>query len=102
VQVSGAGEVLSAVIGEFGRGIVGAVPQLATVALFILIADTVAGVYRLRDPDFNAGDIVETATVTGIIEGVDLRKARIREETGNLVVVSNRDVEKRWTRTGEP
>lgn len=180
LQVSGAGEVLSAVIGEFVRGIVGTVPQLAAAALFVLIAyvgirivqrvvrgvldrampddedmivdlavvlvggllwfgavlvvlkilgmgevaaslgtatgfvalgvafalkemiaDTVAGVYLLRDPDFNPGDVVETASVTGTIESIDLRKTRIREDAGNLVVVSNRDVEKRWTRTGD-
>lgn len=66
-------------------------------ALKEMIADTVAGVYLLRDPDFNIGDAVETAAVTGTIVRIGLRKTRIREETDNLVVVSNRDVEKRWT-----
>ena len=67
-------------------------------ALKEMIADTVAGVYLLRDPDFNIGDTVETASVTGTIRRIDLRKTRIRLENGDLVVVSNRDVEKRWTR----
>ena len=67
-------------------------------ALKEMIADTVAGVYLLKDPDFNVGDEVETASVTGRIERIDLRKTRIRETEGHLVVVANRDVEKRWTR----
>jgi small-conductance mechanosensitive channel len=66
-------------------------------ALKEMIADTVAGVYLLRDPDFNEGDLVTTASVTGTIVTIDLRKTRIRSEEGDLVVVANRDVEKRWT-----
>jgi len=66
-----------------------------------MIADTVAGVYLLRDPDFNIGDQVETASVSGSIERIDLRKTRIRTESGDRVVVSNRDVEKRWTQHQE-
>jgi small-conductance mechanosensitive channel len=66
-------------------------------ALKEMIADTVAGVYLLRDPDFNEGDYITTASVTGTITGIDLRKTRIRAEDGDLIVVANRDVEKKWT-----
>lgn len=66
-------------------------------ALKEMIADTVAGVYLLRDPDFNAGDRVDTASIEGTIERIGLRKTRLTNESGELVVVSNRDVEKRWT-----
>ncbi|WP_240148859.1 mechanosensitive ion channel family protein [Halorubellus sp. JP-L1] len=65
-------------------------------ALKEMIADTVAGVYLLRDPDFNEGDVVESASVTGEIVDIDLRKTRLREEDGDLVVLANRDVEKKW------
>jgi small-conductance mechanosensitive channel len=65
-------------------------------ALKEMIADTVAGVYLLRDPDFNEGDRVETASVTGTVERIDLRKTRIRADDGDLVVLANRDVEKKW------
>lgn len=65
-------------------------------ALKEMIADTVAGVYLLRDPDFNEGDFVTTASVTGTVTGIDLRKTRIRSEEGDLIVVANRDVEKKW------
>jgi len=61
-----------------------------------MIADTVAGVYLLQDADFNEGDRVTTASVTGTVVGIDLRKTRIREESGDLIVVANQDVEKKW------
>jgi len=67
-------------------------------ALKEMIADTVAGVYLLRDPDFSPGDLVNTASVTGTVVGIDLRKTRIRTDDGDLVVLANRDVEKKWTR----
>jgi small-conductance mechanosensitive channel len=70
-------------------------------ALKEMIADTVAGVYLLRDPDFNEGDRVTTASVTGDIVGIGLRKTRIRADDGDLVVLANRDVEKKWVREGE-
>ncbi|MFA9515821.1 mechanosensitive ion channel family protein [Halopenitus sp. H-Gu1] len=66
-------------------------------ALKEMIADTVAGVYLLKDPDFTPGDHVETASVTGTVTKIDLRKTRIRADDGELVVLANRDVEKKWT-----
>ncbi|MFC7075024.1 mechanosensitive ion channel family protein [Haloarcula halophila] len=65
-------------------------------ALQDMIADTVAGVYLLRDPDFNEGYRVDTASVTGTITAIGLRKTRLRVEDGSLVVLANREVEKRW------
>lgn len=65
-------------------------------ALKEMIADTVAGVYLLQDPDFNVGDFVTTASVTGTVTGIDLRKTRIRSDDGDLIVLANRDVEKKW------
>jgi small-conductance mechanosensitive channel len=65
-------------------------------ALQEMIADTVAGVFLLRDPDFNEGDFITTASVTGTIVGIDPRKTRIQAEDGDLIVVANRDVEKKW------
>ena len=64
-------------------------------ALKEMIADTVAGVYLLDDAD-SEGDRVTTASVTGTVVGIDLRKTRIRDDNGDLVVVANRDVEKKW------
>jgi small-conductance mechanosensitive channel len=70
-------------------------------ALKEMIADTVAGVYLLQDPDFEVGDRVTTASVTGAVEGIDLRKTRIRLDDGDLVVLANREVEKKWTNEAE-
>jgi len=67
-------------------------------ALKEMIADTVAGVYLLQDPDFEEGDRVTTASVTGTVDGIDLRKTRIRADDGDLVVLANREVEKKWTK----
>jgi small-conductance mechanosensitive channel len=66
-------------------------------ALKEMIADTVAGIYLLRDPDFEIGDTVNTASVSGTVSQIDLRKTRIRADDGTLVVLANRDVEKKWT-----
>ena len=67
-------------------------------ALSSMIADTVAGVYLLRDPDFNPGDTVTTDAVTGTVTDIDLRKSRIELENGDVVVLANREVEKKWTK----
>ncbi|MGQ4556479.1 mechanosensitive ion channel domain-containing protein [Halobellus sp. GM3] len=67
-------------------------------ALSNMIADTVAGVYLLRDPDFNPGDEVKSDPVTGVVTAIELRKTRFRDGEGRTVVVANRDVEKKWTR----
>ena len=69
-------------------------------ALKEMIADTVAGVYLIQDGDFDEGDLVTTAS-TGRIVDVDLRKTRIRTAEDDLVVVANREVEKRWVRESE-
>ena len=65
-------------------------------ALSNMIADTVAGAYLLRDPDFNAGDTVTTDSVTGTVTSIGLRKSRLEVE-GDTVVLANRDVESKWT-----
>lgn len=67
-------------------------------ALSEMIEDTVAGVYLLRDPDFNVGDTIEADDVTGEITAIELRKTRFRTEDGDLTVMANRNVERRWTR----
>jgi len=70
-------------------------------ALSEMIEDTVAGVYLLRDPDFELGDHVETEKADGVVRAIALRKCRLEQDDGDVVVVANRDVESRWTRRGE-
>lgn len=66
-------------------------------ALSGMIADAVAGMYLLRDPDFNAGDVVTVGDVTGTIRSIELRKTRFEVE-GDTVVRGNAEIEKRWTK----
>jgi small-conductance mechanosensitive channel len=66
-------------------------------ALSDMIADTVAGVYLLRDPDFNPGDRVTAADVTGEVRSIGLRKSRLETDEGDTVVIANQDVDARWT-----
>ncbi|MFQ3308596.1 MAG: small-conductance mechanosensitive channel [Candidatus Nanohaloarchaea archaeon] len=66
-------------------------------ALKDVLSDTVAGVYLAKDPDFNNGDFVEVDGLKGEITNVGLRKSRLELEDGNLRVINNSDVEKKWT-----
>ena len=67
-------------------------------ALSEMIEDTVAGVYLLRDPDFNPGYRVEAKGVTGTVAAIELRKTRIDTDDGDRVVLANREIESRWRR----
>lgn len=69
-----------------------------SLALKNVLSDTVAGVYLAKDPDFNNGDEVEVDGSKGEIIDVGLRKSRLKLEDGNTRVLSNSDVEKKWTK----
>ncbi|WP_232702430.1 mechanosensitive ion channel domain-containing protein [Halobacterium wangiae] len=66
-------------------------------ALSGMLADAVAGIYLLRDPDFNPGDTVVTGDVTGTVETIELRKTRFAVGE-DIVVRANAEVEKKWTK----
>jgi small-conductance mechanosensitive channel len=66
-------------------------------ALSGMIADAVAGVYLLRDPDFMPGDTVDVGGVVGEVESIELRKTRI-DVDGDTTVRANAEIEKKWTR----
>jgi small-conductance mechanosensitive channel len=67
-------------------------------ALSEMIEDTVAGVYLLRDPDFEVGDRVVVGKTEGTVGAIELRKSRFALDTGDTVVLANRDVEAEWTK----
>ena len=69
-------------------------------ALSGMIADAVAGIYLLRDPDFMPGDTVVAGDTEGTIESIELRKTRISvgEDT---VVRGNAEIEKKWTKRND-
>jgi small-conductance mechanosensitive channel len=63
------------------------------------ISDIVAGVFLARDPDFNIGDEVVVGAIgaeptKGIIEDIDVRRTRIRDDEGVLHVFPNTLVER--------
>lgn len=65
-----------------------------------LLADIVAGVFLAQDNDFGVGDEVTAGEnqTRGIIESMDARRTRIRDEAGVLHVLPNSVVErKEWT-----
>lgn len=70
-------------------------------ALSEMIADAVAGVYLLRDPDFSAGDTVTVEDLTAEVAAIELRKTRFRVD-GDTVVRANAAVEKRWKKHDDP
>jgi len=67
-------------------------------ALSEMVEDTVAGVYLLRDPDFNTGDRVDASGATGTVKSIGLRKSRFELDDGDTLVVANRSVESKWTK----
>ncbi|WP_224449271.1 mechanosensitive ion channel domain-containing protein [Haloprofundus salilacus] len=88
-------------------GLEGIAASLGTAAGFValgvsyatsgMIADAVAGVYLLRDPDFNPGDRVVAGDTTGEVVSIELRKTRLRVED-DTVVRGNAEIEKKWTK----
>ena len=70
-------------------------------ALSGMLADAVAGIYLLRDPDFQPGDTVTVDDVTGEVVAIELRKTRLLVE-GDTVVQANEDIEQEWRKDGSP
>ena len=69
-------------------------------ALSGMIADAVAGIYLLRDPDFMPGDTIESGGTEGVIESIELRKTRI-SVGADTVVRGNAELEKKWTKRND-
>jgi moderate conductance mechanosensitive channel len=64
-----------------------------------LLSDLVAGIFLARDTDFNVGDEVRAGEnfIEGVIESMDVRRVRIRDQDGLLHVLPNSIVErKEW------
>jgi small-conductance mechanosensitive channel len=64
-----------------------------------LVSDIIAGIFLARDDDFNVGDevIVGERPTLGIIERMDARRTRLRDDQGILHIIPNSVVErKEW------
>lgn len=70
-------------------------------ALSGMLADAVAGIYLLKDPDFNPGDEVVVGDMTGTVDDIELRKTRFTVDE-DTVVRGNAEIEKRWLKRGSP
>jgi len=62
-----------------------------------MIEDAVAGVYLLRDPDFNPGDHVAVDGTEGTVVTIELRKTRFDVDDDRFVL-GNADIEDEWTK----
>ncbi|MFC7098619.1 mechanosensitive ion channel domain-containing protein [Halobaculum marinum] len=88
-------------------GLEGIATSLGTAAGFLalgvsyatssMIADAVAGVYLLRDRDFNPGDTVDIGGTEGVVQSIELRKTRLTVDD-DTVVRGNAEIEKKWTK----
>jgi len=64
-----------------------------------LLSDLVAGIFLARDSDFNVGDEVRAGDsgTQGVIESMDVRRVRLRDDKGLLHILPNSIVErKEW------
>lgn len=64
-----------------------------------LTADVLAGIFLARDRDFSVGDLVKAGDppIEGIVESMDMRRTRIRDDKGKLHIIPNSVIErKEW------
>lgn len=65
-----------------------------------MIADAVAGIYLLRDPDFMPGDTVDVNGTVGVVQSIELRKTRLTVGD-DTVIRGNAEIEKKWTKMND-
>ena len=53
------------------------------------VQDLVAGIFLAQDPDFNPGDRIKVDEVEGVVERMDARKIRLRDDKGVLHIFPN-------------
>lgn len=93
--------VISGVLSTLGLTVIAAAVSgtIALVALAVANAakgttsDIIAGLFLAVDEDLRLGFRIKTGGVEGIVEKIDLRKIRIRDDHGQLHVLPNRAVE---------
>jgi small conductance mechanosensitive channel len=57
-----------------------------------LVEDVITGFFILFEDQFSVGDYIETAGVSGIVEGIDLRITKIKNFDGDLHIVPNGNI----------
>jgi len=59
-----------------------------------LVKDLISGFFILWEDSVRIGDVVEVAGVVGMVEEVELRTIKLRDQSGNLYVVPNGVIDK--------
>jgi small-conductance mechanosensitive channel len=59
-----------------------------------LVKDLISGFFILWEDSVRIGDVVEVAGVTGLVEEVELRTIKLRDQSGSLHVVPNGVIDK--------
>ena len=55
-----------------------------------MIQDLLAGIFLIADHDFTVGAKVKVNNISGTVTSLDIKKTKIRDDDGNLHVVSNK------------
>ena len=58
------------------------------------VQDLVAGIFLAQDPDFNPGDRIKVDDVEGVVERMNARKIRLRDDKGVLHVFPNSQLDR--------
>ena len=96
------------VLGNFnqmvlGMGIIFAFFVLAVgLALSGVLKELVSGAFLAADKDYRAGIRVRVGGIEGVVESIDIRKTRIRDDQGLLHIIPNSSIEpSEWVILGE-
>lgn len=64
----------------------------------ILTSDIIAGLFLAKDKDFECGFRVKVGDIEGTVEKIDIRKIRIKNDKGNIIVLPSSKVDSLgWT-----
>lgn len=55
--------------------------------------DLIAGIFLIIDEDFQVGVRIKSNGIEGIVESLDIRKTKIRDQDGNLHLIPNNKVD---------
>jgi len=61
--------------------------------LSALTADIISGVFLSKDQDFEVGYRIKSGEIEGVVEKIDMRKIRIRDDAGKLFILPSSKVD---------
>lgn len=75
----------------------GLVVIVVSYALRETLREVAAGIYLVHDQEFVEGNKITADDTTGEVLEVGLRRTRIKEENGDVTIISNTKIEPKWT-----